>query len=708
MLTADYLDVLPNSMVALYSQYETSIIKDIARRLAKLDFATAAWQVQRLSEAGGLYKDIIKKISRLTGISQQELRKLFKAAGVRTMKFDDAVYIKAGLKPIPLNMSPAMAQVLAAGLEKTNGILYNLTMTTANTAQAAFIKAADLAYYQVSTGAMSYTEAINAAIKSIASEGIKMINYETGKADQVDVAVRRTVLTGVAQTAGKLQMKRADEMGADLIETSAHAGARNRGDTPENHELWQGRVFTRGLDPANKDYPNFYQVTGYGTGVGLMGWNCVLGDTVIISPAIRAGYRREYSGEIIVIRTAGGKELSVTPNHPILTDHGWVAAGLLHSGDNVICYTGANRSFSISPDINQGVSRIEDIFDSLCISGKRFNLPVSSCNFHGDISDGEVEIVFSDSFLRNGGDTSLQQELIEIEFGAASCFPEFFMPESALSQVVISASHSSDGVMGSSSEGESIIGGHTREPVRHCDGAIITDTDAELIKIPANEPFRYSDFGSNLIFPEPGFIQGEELGGCNAGFSPETNFPVIRFDNTVSLQAVLDGMYRTPVFFDNEIISFTGHEETDNIVIVERKSTQGSFIHVYNLQTEGEWYSANGIITHNCRHSFYPFFEGLSIQAYNEQQLKELNKTVIYNGQELSQYEATQVQRGIERKIRHWKRQVAGLEENEKDTSGKDLKKAKLKVKQWQAKMRDFTKQTGLDRERERERILAN
>ena len=382
MLTADYLDVLPNSMVALYSQYETSIIKDIARRLAKLDFATAAWQVQRLSEAGGLYKDIIKKISRLTGISQQELRKLFKAAGVRTMKFDDAVYIKAGLKPIPLNMSPAMAQVLAAGLEKTNGILYNLTMTTANTAQAAFIKAADLAYYQVSTGAMSYTEAINAAIKSIASEGIKMINYETGKADQVDVAVRRTVLTGVAQTAGKLQMKRADEMGTDLIETSAHAGARNRGDTPENHELWQGRVFTRGLDPANKDYPNFYQVTGYGTGEGLMGWN--------------------------------------------------------------------------------------------------------------------------------------------------------------------------------------------------------------------------------------------------------------------------------------------------------------------------------------CRHSFYPFFEGLSIRAYNEQQLKELNKTVIYNGQELSQYEATQVQRGIERKIRYWKRQAAGLEENEKDTSGKDLKKAKLKVKQWQAKMRDFTKQTGLDRERERERILAN
>lgn len=262
MLDADYLDVLPDSMVELYTRYEASVIRDIAKRLARLKFGEAAWQVQRLAESGGLYKDIIKKISRLTGISQKELRKLFKEAGVRTMKYDDAVYIKAGLKPIPLNMSPAMVNALAAGLEKTGGILRNLTMTTATTGQEAFLKAADLAYMQVSTGAMSYTQAIEQAVRTMADKGLEVINYDSGHRDKIDVAVRRTVLTGVSQTAAVLQLKRADEMGADLIETSAHIGARNKGDVPENHELWQGRVFTRGLDPANSDYPNFYAVTG--------------------------------------------------------------------------------------------------------------------------------------------------------------------------------------------------------------------------------------------------------------------------------------------------------------------------------------------------------------------------------------------------------------------------------------------------------------
>lgn len=274
MLTADYIDVLVDPIVSLYTEYEDSVIYDIARRLKNLNLESAAWQVQRLSESGMLYKDILKRLSRLTGKSENELQRIFKAAGVKTMAFDDAVYVKAGLKPVPLNLSPAMTQVLSVGLQKTNQVLRNLTLTTAMSGQEAFIQAADLAYMQVSNGAMDYIQAISYAVRTVASNGLEMISYESGHKDRIDVAVRRTVLTGVSQTSGMLQMARADEMGTDLVETSAHAGARNKGDTPENHEMWQGRVFTRGVDSKNAHYPNFYKVTGYGTGAGLMGWNC--------------------------------------------------------------------------------------------------------------------------------------------------------------------------------------------------------------------------------------------------------------------------------------------------------------------------------------------------------------------------------------------------------------------------------------------------
>lgn len=78
------------------------------------------------------------------------------------------------------------------------------------------------------------------------------------------------------------------------------------------------------------------------------------------------------------------------------------------------------------------------------------------------------------------------------------------------------------------------------------------------------------------------------------------------------------------------------------------------------------------------------------------------SKKVTYNGQEMSVYEATQLQRYIERKIRYWKQPASGLE-----AAGLDNADERIKLGQWQAKMRDFSKQTGLIRQGEREQVAG-
>lgn len=272
MLTSDQFDTLTDPVVSLYTEYETSVIMDIARRLKNLDLSSAAWQMQRLTESGSVYKNALKELSKLTGKSEKEIRAMLEGAGVKAIKFDDSIYEAAGMKPLPLNLSPAMLQVLKAGLSKTNGLMKNLTSSTAISAQKSFFDAADLAYMQVSSGAMSYDQAIRAAIKKMASQGLDVIDYATGHKDKIDVATRRAVLTGVSQTASQLQTVRADEMGVDLVQVSAHVGARNTGIGAANHESWQGKIYSRsGKHPK---YPDFVKSTGYGTGEGLGGWNC--------------------------------------------------------------------------------------------------------------------------------------------------------------------------------------------------------------------------------------------------------------------------------------------------------------------------------------------------------------------------------------------------------------------------------------------------
>ncbi|HOW90786.1 MAG TPA: phage minor capsid protein, partial [Anaerolineaceae bacterium] len=272
MLAFDELDTLTEPILELYEVYIQSVLNEIARRLRGMKLTSStAWMMQRLTESGLIYEHALKELEKLTGISEKDLRRAFIKAGVRATRFDDTVYKAAGLKPLPLNMSPAMTQVLAAGLRKTGGVMRNLTMTTALSAQNLFIEAADLAYMQVASGAFDYISALRDAVEHVARKGLTVIRFP-GRSEQLDVAMRRVVLTGIGQTTGELQLTRAQEMGMNLMQVSAHIGARNEGTGPMNHESWQGKVYS--IVGSTPEYPNLAEVTGLGTVVGLHGVNC--------------------------------------------------------------------------------------------------------------------------------------------------------------------------------------------------------------------------------------------------------------------------------------------------------------------------------------------------------------------------------------------------------------------------------------------------
>ena len=141
----------------------------------------------------------------------------------------------------------------------------NYTLTTANTAQSSFIQACNAAYMQVTSGAFSVNSAVKTAVASVGRSGTWVL-YPTGHRDRLDVAVRRAVRTGVAQTCGQLQIQQLDDMMWDVVDTTAHADAR------ESHTVWQGGRFS--YKGRNPNYPDFEEATGYGSADGLMGINC--------------------------------------------------------------------------------------------------------------------------------------------------------------------------------------------------------------------------------------------------------------------------------------------------------------------------------------------------------------------------------------------------------------------------------------------------
>lgn len=271
MLPPSYLDAMPDAFVQLAQQVEDEILQDVARRIGKMGTLTetADWQLWRYQQTEAVRENVVKLLAKYSGKSEATIRRLLKEAATEAMEREDAIYYHYNLEPTPFEESAALNNLLNAGARQTCGTWRNLTATTANTVSGAFERTLDVAWGKVATGAFDYKTAVKQAVDRLADE-MPEITYPSGHTDSLEVAARRAVLTGVNQTAGKLQEARMDEMNVEFVETSAHGGAR------PSHAEWQGRRFHRGgaVDYLGKHYPDFEQATGYGTGAGLCGWNC--------------------------------------------------------------------------------------------------------------------------------------------------------------------------------------------------------------------------------------------------------------------------------------------------------------------------------------------------------------------------------------------------------------------------------------------------
>lgn len=271
-LSPEMLDSLPESLIKIYADVEITVLEDMARRISSYNYfiPAALHQNQKLLELGEVQADIIAALSAITGKTQKEIVTLLTEACEVSIEEDVEYYTRADVYAPDKVNTEALYENLNAGLRQTQQAFSNITRTTAIVTGTLFVGALDRAWTQVNTGTFDYNTAIKKAITDLSSGGLGAIRYKSGRVDSIEVAVRRAVMTGINQTAAKTQETLADQLGVDLVEVTAHGGAR------PTHQKWQGRVYSRnGRKIINGEvFEDFKKATGYGTGPGLCGWNC--------------------------------------------------------------------------------------------------------------------------------------------------------------------------------------------------------------------------------------------------------------------------------------------------------------------------------------------------------------------------------------------------------------------------------------------------
>ncbi len=277
----DLLDALPEELAELFRALEITLLEEICSRLKAADELNevTVQDIRALRAHGIDLKEIEKAIRKISGISETKLNKLFDDVVERNQKYYNEIIDLAHITQPETLVSVEdtwaiyeQTKQTLRNITRSMGFLVNAGRTMLPPARA-YQWALDAATLKVESGAISYGQAIKDAVRELASGGLRVVDYESGHRDHVDVAARRAVMTGVSQLCSKYTEQAAEYLETPYYEVSAHAGARDvPGRSPwASHKGWQGKVYsTRSGDI----YPNIYEVCGLGAVDGLEGANC--------------------------------------------------------------------------------------------------------------------------------------------------------------------------------------------------------------------------------------------------------------------------------------------------------------------------------------------------------------------------------------------------------------------------------------------------
>lgn len=380
---------------------------------------------------------------------------------------------------------------------------------------------------------------------------IGMVEGET--VDQIVRRVRGTKAMGYAD--GVLQISRRDAESVVRTAVTHIANGASEALYERNSDIIKGVRWVSVLDSRTTAVCRARDGKVYEPGKGPRPpahWNCLPEGALITTRApITGASKRWFDGEVFIIRTAAGHELTCTPNHPVLTDRGWVPANFLDQACKVVCDLGAKWPTARVDGEHQDMpSCIEEIADAFLGSQVMIAMPVPTTaeDFHGDGAGSQVAIVGSNSLLQAARDVAFSEHGGETTIIVANAPLADFAREGGFRKLSLTSASPAHGSMRLRCERKTLLGLLTSGP-----SLLLLGSSAEREAVSEHDP--------------------------------------------------LYGTWRDAEFYRDATDAAPGGVFLDDVVSVERRDFRG---HVYNLETENGMFISGGIVTHNCRSTTTP------------------------------------------------------------------------------------------------------
>lgn len=328
---------------------------------------------------------------------------------------------------------------------------------------------------------------------------------------------------------------------------------------------------------------------------------CVPPNALVASNEVVALTRREYSGQFVVLACASGDTLTVTPNHPVLTRKGWVPAGLVEGGYELIKNRNGHGAVQRGPQKNNVPTTVEQVWRAATvdIGLNSSRVPLSTEDFYGDGSDGEVDVVSPGGLLSDVGNVSFVEPLHESPLVSGRFRGSGFTGESGSLQSALGLGYATGGGVSGGSH-------HSTLCPRH---AAIADGLGFGYAPDLNPRFTQSAFN------------GVSRNGVFLGEGQHGSSGLVGLDDLVIGQRATHAPRFDPAGFEFSSYGAGAYAELGTRLldglssevgldcVVEKRWVSGSH-YVYDLSTRGGWFVSDSYIVSNCNCTIAPIMRG--------------------------------------------------------------------------------------------------
>ena len=269
------MERVTDHLIELYQDLEDDILEDIAKRIKKNGYltATAERQAEVLIQNGYTTEEIESLLKPHLEDIDEEISDIVNRSSLKHYEDEAKAYRSINKRLIDLSKNKhaeniidnAMERLILgnANITKSLGVVYNGENILLNDF---YKKTLNQATFKVASGAFSSQQVVRSIVNDLSDSGIRVINYQqSGRNYTVESASKMLVRTTLNQMTGEISLANAKDMEQDLMEISAHAGAR------PSHAERQGQIVS--LSGNNDKYLSLDDI-GYGDVAGFMGANC--------------------------------------------------------------------------------------------------------------------------------------------------------------------------------------------------------------------------------------------------------------------------------------------------------------------------------------------------------------------------------------------------------------------------------------------------